>query len=1226
MKRQVLLLLIMLPLSLFGQEVVPEHGMNSAVPLQTPKSDLSHPGQVFTPGAASLGVYGKIPVNFNTGSADIQIPLTELRGKTCTQPVYISYRTGGHKIGEVPGPFGLGWTLHAGGCINRIVNGGKDEMSRNEHLFLCYSDPQAYQEFLDTAALSAPGYMYHPHAAQQSDYNYTAFFYPRTYDLAPDEFQICAEGLSGSFYLGQNGVPVYVSKTPDTYTITYETSTIEGPTVLYSGHSWQPEIKVRYFTYISKIMVTDSKGIKYTFGGDMSSIDFSYSPTNTPSISFYHSQQNNTPLGSVSLDVMEHEYMNGMSGFLGDPRIVATANTWYLVSKEYPMTGEIITYSYEKKGFPVHVSDVNTRFIVLTKDATYASWGDHQDWESLSFTDDREQSDSHSLPKTNLSYTILNPSYLKKIESNKTKDSINFAYQDLDGLTFSPDVTDFSQIFCMGNEGFSFLSEENKYYTVTAVSSTRGITYFLYSRDNTGNLVGGVKTAVSSNDNPLSFLSGTHGSFAPVPSSSDPDTPDITPMSSVMFPEENRKYRIHLERVLLCGGTSAAREYVFKYNASRLPEYGSKVSDHWGYYCGKGWGTLLSTKNNSNVVMSDIFCEQTVEEWFNERRSASGVGIAESLESVIYPTGGSTTFVYEPHQYNKVANLYPRRISQASGTAGGFRIKEIIDSTGSQAEVRHYTYHSSGILNGKPKYAAVGYFTSENADPVVEQESYVDWTSGLVMRSKYRYASEGSINQIPTSSGSHIAYSLVTEQLGDGSSITYKYSDWEEYPDIQAETYHSFRAKDLMNPFTSCDIMRGLLEEVTYRNAEGTIVQKEQMEYRDSVCTSEAYGDLTTGLFSYTRRMIYPSDSPWYYSFNRVYHFFPTPAYYYESMPYYIRLSRCFIFGKTPYLISKEITTWDNNGLNPVSVTTTYQYNARNQLIRERTVGSSVTEHHVRWSGDLNLGPYRDMADAGMTGYPVEETEVEDGKVISSVLHEYGLTPCSQYQHVAEYRSVSQEGIPFSFFCPYDGVHKAASYGNVPEETYVYDSDGNVIKTEHRDGTYSTVIWGYNGTYPDMVSSAQEVSSIAYYPFEDEDLALSFEGPLEQGFHSRKSHVGPFSVSLPNVSGVNEWVIDYMVKDILGVWTYRRHEVDSLLSTYTITEGNCPIDNVRVYPKGADVVSYTWFPRVGIRSSTDSAGNAFSYEYDVNGRLKAVFDAADNPVTGYYYNYVRKEE
>ena len=83
--------------------------------------------QVFSPTAAELGKYGKIPVSYFNGLPQIEIPLTELRAKDYTLPIYLTYHAGGNKPEQHPGRVGQGWALHAGGCINRIVHGVKDE-------------------------------------------------------------------------------------------------------------------------------------------------------------------------------------------------------------------------------------------------------------------------------------------------------------------------------------------------------------------------------------------------------------------------------------------------------------------------------------------------------------------------------------------------------------------------------------------------------------------------------------------------------------------------------------------------------------------------------------------------------------------------------------------------------------------------------------------------------------------------------------------------------------------------------------------------------------------------------------------------------------------------------------------------------------------------------------------------------------------------------------------
>ena len=87
---------------------------------------FGHPDYQFTPNAAEIGRYGRVPVNYFNGLPNITVPLTEVKGKGITVPIYLSYHAGGIRTEDHPGWTGLGWPLHAGGCINRIVRGFND--------------------------------------------------------------------------------------------------------------------------------------------------------------------------------------------------------------------------------------------------------------------------------------------------------------------------------------------------------------------------------------------------------------------------------------------------------------------------------------------------------------------------------------------------------------------------------------------------------------------------------------------------------------------------------------------------------------------------------------------------------------------------------------------------------------------------------------------------------------------------------------------------------------------------------------------------------------------------------------------------------------------------------------------------------------------------------------------------------------------------------------------
>ena len=82
--------------------------------------------QVLSPSAHEMGKYGKVPVSYFNGLPNISVPLTEVRAKGYTLPVYLTYYAGGNRPDQHPGWVGQGWSLHAGGSITRIIHGSKE--------------------------------------------------------------------------------------------------------------------------------------------------------------------------------------------------------------------------------------------------------------------------------------------------------------------------------------------------------------------------------------------------------------------------------------------------------------------------------------------------------------------------------------------------------------------------------------------------------------------------------------------------------------------------------------------------------------------------------------------------------------------------------------------------------------------------------------------------------------------------------------------------------------------------------------------------------------------------------------------------------------------------------------------------------------------------------------------------------------------------------------------
>jgi hypothetical protein len=79
-----------------------------------------------SPTAAGLARYGEVPVSLYTGTPNISIPLGGLRGTELQLPIDLSYMARGVKVEEQASWVGLGWSLNCAGSLSRVVRGMKD--------------------------------------------------------------------------------------------------------------------------------------------------------------------------------------------------------------------------------------------------------------------------------------------------------------------------------------------------------------------------------------------------------------------------------------------------------------------------------------------------------------------------------------------------------------------------------------------------------------------------------------------------------------------------------------------------------------------------------------------------------------------------------------------------------------------------------------------------------------------------------------------------------------------------------------------------------------------------------------------------------------------------------------------------------------------------------------------------------------------------------------------
>ncbi|MEQ8423928.1 MAG: hypothetical protein RIA63_04405, partial [Cyclobacteriaceae bacterium] len=139
-----------------------------------------------------------IPVNMYTGTPSIYIPLAAISDHDLSESVGISYNASGVKLVESRGKVGIGWNLHAGGSVTRVVRGLPDDFAgtgsdtRVGWLLGGYADDM--ENTSDIAGTTAD-----TNCSDETTVNAQLSGYDYKVDTEPDIYYYQAGEASGSF-------------------------------------------------------------------------------------------------------------------------------------------------------------------------------------------------------------------------------------------------------------------------------------------------------------------------------------------------------------------------------------------------------------------------------------------------------------------------------------------------------------------------------------------------------------------------------------------------------------------------------------------------------------------------------------------------------------------------------------------------------------------------------------------------------------------------------------------------------------------------------------------------------------------------------------------------------------------------------------------------------------------------------------------------------------------
>jgi hypothetical protein len=677
----------------------------------------------------------------------------------------------------------------------------------------------------------------------------------------------------------------------------------------------------------------------------------------------------------------------------------------------------------------------------------------------------------------------------------------------------------------------------------------------------------------------------------------------------------SRLFLKQFTRVNLTGGKDM--NYYFTYNSTALPAYNAMQQDQWGYYNGIQFPATVSNNPVTTSLLS----------YFAMNAANAQAG---SLLSIKYPTGGTTTFTYEPNDYSYVLQKTSTAISLVSqtGSAGGLRIKSITDNDNNgNTYTKSYVYQnvstgvSSGILSGYNKLVYNIQIAQTNG-AAVSTMMYDDYTARL------NYTD-----------GRDVVYSEVKEILPDGSSNIYDYtnSDNAAYQDeppvnvysnaftytndngLYAGAYATILTSTNSNPFmsfSSRELERGLLLKITSKNAAGTIVKFVQNTYNTDANRFSSYVR-TYDNYSNTATMSSTLVVEQYFQPIKLYTYYP-------------------------YLASTSTTVYDAAGANPVTTTESFTYdNYRNQKTQSYTSseGEAVSTG-FNYAPDAISGlpagaatAKSSMLTAGMTGIQLEKTTTRNSV---QTLHSR-----MDYQVLANTNLGNNNYLPAMYYEAYSTNALEAR-----QQYTKFDNYGNVLEQQKVNDVPYAYIYDYKNCYPVAKVTNAGQASVAYTSFEADGKGnWTFSGTATADATSptgskcyRLGQTGG-SITISGLSSSTVYTVSYWLKrssalsitgtasgyplrtasTVDGLWYCFVHNVTGQTSL-TLSD-SAYIDELRLCPSTAMMTTYTYQPTAGMTSQADANNHITYYEYDGLGRLNIVRDQARNVIKRIDYTF-----
>ncbi len=544
------------------------------------------------------------------------------------------------------------------------------------------------------------------------------------------------------------------------------------------------------------------------------------------------------------------------------------------------------------------------------------------------------------------------------------------------------------------------------------------------------------------------------------------------------------------------------------------------------------------------------------------------------LNKIIYPTGGYDTILYQPNKY------YSGGTEKLAGGSSVVSIRSY--SFGLKMLEKSFSYldtsgHSSSFM--------ITELTSFSTQATLKKDGYICacqycYDVPYCVGPSYVIANISSnlVTPLADLGGQHVYHRNVTEKTVGNTNNGYT----EHY-------YEFFNGGNLVpvdvlnNPVLSAprrivsQFVVGEAQTQIYRYDTSTSSYKLQKRIKKYINTNHNY----TNYYNYVIKK----------NFSPILHGSPTP-WQCEFEPFDVTKYPITMYDT--YTDSTKEITYDNNYDSFIVKTITEHANSLHSYPTKQKVftpeGDTLeTRNSYPLDGSASVLTARHIV------APVlEEKKYKNSTLLSTVTNSY-------YDWFSDSTVVALQQTEYKELTNSMPAH--VKYIN-------YDTLGNVLEIAKDSGAHKSYMWGYKKQLPIAVATNAAANEIFYTSFEETDGTT--DSDAKTGGKSRSSNY-TVSFSLPNGKS---YILTYWSWDG-SKWVYNE---TSYTGSTTITVSN-KIDEIRVYPADAQMVTFTYEPMLGMTSQCDARNQVSYYEYDALNRLKLIRDQDRKIIKLFDYKY-----